>query len=145
MSEMEEHNQGHMLELVMRLAVHFQRAWENKEQLAMLAMDWAEDLSCYPWPVVERAAKLCRTTPGRRNFPTTGEMIEVCELALAEWRRQQNRLALPEQVERPLTEQEMRGQLERLKEYRARFAGVVDGKRMPEWVKNGAPESAGAY
>ena len=127
---MNKHEEKLMLELVLRLSVHFQRSWESNEQYAILAIDWAEDLAGYPWQVVQAAAKLCRTEPGRKHYPTTGEMVAYCEQALGDWRRQQNRLALPEQVEQPLTEQEQSAQLERLRAFREQFSGLVESKRI---------------
>lgn len=86
------HSREDMLNLLMRLNLHYPQNGRAASELAALALDWAEDMAPYPMPVLERALLYARRES--RWFPSTAQMLEFCRRAMGEYVRHQERLAL---------------------------------------------------
>ena len=82
-----------MLRILTALNLHFPLAGRSPEEMQSLAMDWADDFSSFPMPVIEQAVKYCRRS--QDYFPTTHQMLEYCAKARGELDRYQQRMALP--------------------------------------------------
>jgi hypothetical protein len=86
------HTREDMLNLLMRLNLHYPQSGRPASELAALAADWVEDMAPFPRPVMERALLYARREA--RWFPSTAQMLEYCRRAMGEYTRHQERLAL---------------------------------------------------
>ena len=86
------HTREEMLNLLMRLNLHYPQSGRPASELSALAADWVDDMAPFPKPVLERALRYARREA--RWFPSTAQMLDFCHRAMGEYTRYQERLAL---------------------------------------------------
>ena len=86
------HRKEDMLKLLTSLCLHYPQVGHSPAHMVAIAEDWAEDFSCFPLQVVQRAI-----TYARREcvyFPSTAKLLEICRRADGELERYQQSLRL---------------------------------------------------
>ena len=69
-----------MLNLLMRLNLHYPQSGRPASELSALAADWVDDMAPFPKPVLERALRYARREA--RWFPSTAQMLDFCHRAI---------------------------------------------------------------
>ena len=85
-------NRGEVLARILALLSHYRLEAHSPQVEAWIADDWAEDLEGYPMWAINHAARVWRRT--MRFKPQTGEIVTLCDTAVASFRRDHERLRL---------------------------------------------------